>query len=83
MSRKYLDHIKEVTLMAPIPSPLDGVGREGFGHQHFRFFVEAGFFCIESKKTGRIEDVPPSMIKRRRWFTPEEQEALKEPEKQG
>jgi hypothetical protein len=81
--RKYLEHIKEVTLMAAIPSPVDGILREGYGHQHFRFFVEAGFFCIESRKTGRVEDVPPSMIKRRRWFTDEELAAIKTKEVQA
>lgn len=76
--RRYLTHIKEVTLMASIPSPTDNTSREGYGHELHRFFIEAGFFCIESRRTGKVEDVPPSMIKRRRWLTPEEQTAAAE-----
>ncbi len=66
--RRYLE-IRELSLMAPIPSPKDAIQREGYGYQHFKFFVEAGFICIECRATGRIEEVPPSMIKRMRRLT--------------
>ena len=64
--------IKAVCLMAPIPSPDDGITRDGFGHEHFRFFTCDGFFGIESKKTRRVRDVPPTVIKWRAWFSEEE-----------
>lgn len=67
-SRKYLPHLKSITLMASIASPADGLSRDGFGHEQYRFFIEAGFFCIESKKSGRVADVPPSQIRQRMWF---------------
>lgn len=76
--RRYRDDVKEITLMAFIPSPADGISREGYGHEHFRFFIEGGMFCIESRKTGRIEEVPPTMVKRMRRFTADELKAKEE-----
>ncbi len=70
--RKYLENIKSVATAAAIVSPDTGNSESGYGYEKFRFFIEAGFFCIESKKTGRVVDVPPSMIRHRVWFNEQE-----------
>lgn len=75
MSRKYITHVKSVQLMASIRSPDTDSQVDGFGHDKFRFFLEAGMFCIESKRTGRVADVPTTMLRSRQWFTDKELEA--------
>jgi hypothetical protein len=59
--RRYREY-DYVKLSAPVRCPKRGADYNNFTGEHFRFFVEDGFFCIEYIATGKVIDTAPANV---------------------
>lgn len=72
-TRRYRDY-EWVILNATIRCPKRNVSVDNFPATDFAFFVEDGFFCIESRRTGVVVEVAPAQIREARRPAPKPEE---------